>query len=99
MIVDPDDDIATSTAVQQLADREPGVLAISIAPDTRMSAQVVWAVLRALGKRIEQLDRSRHEVWWNDADRWLAAHRIVDADLGLRALQRARSRTAGIPAR
>jgi hypothetical protein len=76
VIVDPDDDIATTTAVQELADREPGVLAISIAPDTCMSAQVVWAVLRALGKRIEKLGRPRHEVWWNDAERWLAAHRI-----------------------
>ena len=49
VIVDPDDDIATTTAVQELAGREPGVLAISIAPDSCLSAQVVWAVLARWG--------------------------------------------------
>jgi hypothetical protein len=32
VIVDPDDDIATVTAVRELAARDPGLLAVSIVP-------------------------------------------------------------------
>jgi hypothetical protein len=78
VIVDPDDDIATVAAVHALAAREPGVLAVSIAPGTREEPAVVWAILRALGKRIEQLERAVVKVWWMDAERWLRAHRITE---------------------
>jgi hypothetical protein len=36
----------------------------------------VWAILRALGKRIERLDRPNLRVFWMDAERWLTAHRV-----------------------
>jgi len=39
---------------------------------------VVWAILRALGKRIERLERTQVKVWWMDAERWLRAHRIAE---------------------
>jgi hypothetical protein len=38
----------------------------------------VWAILRALGKRIEQLGRTKVKVWWMDAQRWLVAHAVTE---------------------
>ena len=38
----------------------------------------MWAILRALGKRIDQLDRTKIKVWWMDAEQWLGAHRIAE---------------------
>jgi hypothetical protein len=76
VIVDRRDDIATVWAIRELAAREPGVLAVSIAPRSQAEPAVVWAILRALGKRIEQLDRTKIKVWWMDAERWLVAHRV-----------------------
>lgn len=78
MIVDPRDDVATIRAIHDLAAREPAVLAVNIAPDSRSSPAVVWAILRALGKRVEYLERTRVKVFWEDAVRWLAAHRIAE---------------------
>jgi hypothetical protein len=63
--------------LRELAAREPGVLVMSIAPGSHAEPAVVWAILRALGKRIEQLGRTKVMVWWMDAERWLAVHRIV----------------------
>lgn len=74
VIVDRDDDIATAKAIRALAAREPGVLAVSIVPGVRSETEVIWAILRALGKRIDQL--TENKVWWLDAERWLTAHRI-----------------------
>lgn len=74
VILDHEDDIATVKAVRALAAREPGVLAISIVPGVRSETEVIWAILRALGKRIDQL--TNNKVWWIDAERWLTAHRI-----------------------
>jgi hypothetical protein len=78
VIVDPDDDIATVTAVRELAARDPGLLAISIGPRLRSDTEVIWAILRALGKRVEHLRRSSGKVWWIDAEKWLTAHRIIE---------------------
>jgi hypothetical protein len=78
VIVDPGDDVATMRAIQELAAREPAVLAVSIAPDSRSSPALVWAILRALGKRVEYLERTRVKVFWEDAVRWLVAHRIAE---------------------
>ena len=75
VIVDRDDDIATVKAIRALAAREPGVLAVSIVPGVRSETEVIWAILRALGKRIDQLTPNI-KVWWIDAERWLTAHRI-----------------------
>jgi hypothetical protein len=74
VIVDREDDIATVRAIRALAAREPGVLAVSIVPGVRSETEVIWAILRALGKRIDQL--TNNKVWWFDAERWLTAHRI-----------------------
>jgi hypothetical protein len=74
VILDHEDDIATVKAVRALAAREPGVLAVSIVPGVRSETEVIWAILRALGKRIDQL--TNNKVWWIDAERWLTAHRI-----------------------
>lgn len=74
VIVDRDDDIATVKAIRALAAREPGVLAVSIVPGVRSESEVIWAILRALGKRIDQL--GHHKVWWIEAEQWLTAHRI-----------------------
>ena len=76
VIVDRDDDIATVNAIHSLAVRQRGVLVIHIAPATREEPAVVWAILRALGKRIERLDRPNLRVFWMDAERWLTAHRV-----------------------
>jgi len=78
VIVDPGDDIATARTIRELADREPGVLAVSIAPGSQAEPAVVWAMLRALGKRIEQLGRTKVRVYWMDAQRWLVAHAITE---------------------
>ena len=76
VIVDRDDDIATVKAIHSLAVHQRGVLVIHIAPATREEPAVVWAILRALGKRIERLDRPNLRVFWMDAERWLTAHRV-----------------------
>ncbi len=76
VIVDRDDDIATAKAIRALAAREPGVLAVSIVPGVRSETEVIWAILRALGKRVDQL--TNNKVWWIDAERWLTAHRITE---------------------
>ena len=78
VIVDPGDDVATIRAIQELAAREPAVLAVNIAPDSRSTPALVWAILRALGKRVEYLERTRFKVFWEDAVRWLVAHRIAE---------------------
>jgi hypothetical protein len=75
VIVDREDDIATVKAIRALAAREPDVLAVSIGPGVRSETDVIWAILRALGKRIEQL-APEIKVWWLSAERWLTAHRI-----------------------
>ena len=75
VIVDRKDDIATVKAIHALAARKPGVLAVSIVPGVRSETEVIWAILRALGKRIDQL-APNIKVWWIDAERWLTAHRI-----------------------
>ena len=51
VIVDRQDDVATTRAIHRLAAEQPTVLALSIAPDTRAGPGVIWAILRALGKR------------------------------------------------
>jgi hypothetical protein len=76
VIVDREDDIATVKAIRALAARDPGVLAVSIVPGVRSETEVIWAILRALGKRIDQL--TENKVWWIDAERWLTAHRITE---------------------
>ena len=82
VIVDRQDDVATTRAIQRLAAEQPTVLAISIAPDTRAGSGVIWAILRALGKRLDRLDRPSPD--WADAERWLVAHRIAEL-IALRA--------------
>jgi hypothetical protein len=78
VIVDRDDDVATVRGINEMAAREPGVLAVHIAPGTREEPAVVWAILRALGNRIEQLDRPKVRVYWMDAERWLTAHCVSE---------------------
>ena len=78
VIVDPGDDIATVRTIHGLAARERGILAVTIAPGTRAEPAMVWAILRALGKRIERLHRPTVRVHWMDAQRWLVAHGITE---------------------
>jgi len=75
VLVDRADDVRTTRAIHALARSEPSVLAISIAPDARMAAGVIWAVLRPLGKRSEYL---AGRPGWHHAQIWLAAHRIAE---------------------
>jgi len=74
VIVDRDDDIATVRTIHRLVTSHPTILAVSIAPDSRAAAAVVWAILRALGKRTEKL--GGHTPRWSDAEVWLRAHEI-----------------------
>ncbi len=79
VIVDPDDDIATVRALRALAARQPGVLVLSIPPGIRGEPELIWATLRALGKRIERVERVERggpKVSWSDAERWLTAHAV-----------------------
>ena len=76
VILDPDNDVATVRAVHRLAADEPTVLAVAIAPDARTPAGVVWAILRALGKRIDKLATATPT--WPDATCWLIAHAIQE---------------------
>lgn len=76
VIIDPDNDIATVRAIHRLAAGEPTVLAVAIAPDARTPAGVVWAILRALGKRIDKLATATPT--WPDATCWLIAHAIQE---------------------
>lgn len=78
-IVDRDDDIATVRAIHALAARNPGVLVLSIPPGIRGERELIWAILRALGKRIERVERVERggpTVSWGDAERWLTAHAV-----------------------
>jgi hypothetical protein len=63
VIVDPDDDLATATAIRTLAAREPAMIAVSIAPATHAEAPAIWAILRALGKRVDHLERCPPKVY------------------------------------
>ena len=76
VIVDRNDDIATVRAIHRLAAGHPAVLAISLGPDSRAAPAVVWAILRALGKRTEKL--AGHTPRWCDAEVWLTAHGIME---------------------
>lgn len=51
------------------------MLAVSIAPDERTPAAVVWAILRALGKRTDKLSNKTQPDWYQ-ARSWLRAHLI-----------------------
>lgn len=76
VIVDRQDDIATSRAIHRLAADEPTLLAISIAPDSQSAPTVIWAILRALGKRTEKLAGKTPQ--WHNAETWLNAHLITE---------------------
>jgi len=75
VLVDPHDDVATTRAIHRLATEQPSVLAVSVAPDERTVPAVVWAILRALGKRTDKLsDKTQPD--WHQARSWLRAHLI-----------------------
>ena len=76
VVVDPRDDIATSRAIHRLAAARPAVLVASIPPDERTVSAVVWAILRALGKRTAKLARGTPD--WHHARTWLRAHLISE---------------------
>ena len=62
------------------ANADPELLVLindKAAPGLRSETEVVWAILRALGKRIDQL-APNIKVWWSDGERWLAAHHITE---------------------
>ena len=75
VLADPDDDVHIVQAIHQLARRERAVVVASIAPDSRTSAAVRWAILRSLGKRSEHL---RGTPQWHQVARWLRAHSIAE---------------------
>jgi hypothetical protein len=52
VIVDRHDDIATVHAIRARRDAQSGTLLVSIPPAARSATEVVWAILRALGKRV-----------------------------------------------
>ena len=75
VLVDPHDDVATTRAIHCLATEQSRVLAVSVAPDERTVPAVVWAILRALGKRTDKLpDKTQPD--WHQAKSWLRAHLI-----------------------
>lgn len=74
VIVDRHDDFATVRGMHRLAAAHATVLVVTIAPDQRTAPAVVWAILRALGKRTDRLG-SRTPTW-PDAKRWLVANCI-----------------------
>jgi hypothetical protein len=76
VVVDPHDDVATTRAIHRLAAAQPAVLVASIPPDERTVSAVVWAILRALGKRTAKLARSSPD--WHHARTWLQAHLISE---------------------
>jgi hypothetical protein len=75
VIVDRDDDVGDLHAIYRHAREHPNALAVSISPDARSAPAVVWAILRALGKRRNRLGRNTPD--WRDVTRWLAAHEIT----------------------
>jgi hypothetical protein len=70
VIVDRFDDIATVTAIRELAAREPGVLAVSMAPRSEAKSAVVWAILRA--RQADRTARPDHDQGVVDGCRALA---------------------------
>lgn len=74
VIVDHDDDVATTEAIHRLAEDHPAVLAATVAPDCHSDRAVAWAILRAVGKRTDLLDDLA--PGWAHAERWLVAHRV-----------------------
>ncbi|MGI8846348.1 MAG: hypothetical protein ACR2HC_09305, partial [Thermoleophilaceae bacterium] len=76
VLYDLEDDIAVVREIRARAAREPHSLVVAIAPDAHTARGVIWAILRALGKRIEHLDRT--SLTWGDAERWMAAHEICE---------------------
>jgi hypothetical protein len=75
VLVDPHDDVGTTRAIHRLATEQPSVLAVSVAPDERTPPAVVWAILRALGKRTDKLTDKTQPDWYQ-ARSWLRAHLI-----------------------
>jgi hypothetical protein len=74
VLVDRDDDVATTKAIHRLATDHSTVLAATIAPDWRSDRAVTWAILRALGKRTDLVGDLAPD--WMHAERWLVAHQV-----------------------
>jgi hypothetical protein len=75
VLVDRDDDIAVVRELHRLARRERHLCVAAVPPDSHLSVAARWAILRALGKRSQQLSAIPQ---WLDVTRWLTAHRITE---------------------
>ncbi|MGO9750990.1 MAG: hypothetical protein ACLP8S_14895 [Solirubrobacteraceae bacterium] len=76
VVLDSEDELATTQAIHRLAAAEPGVLAVRIAPDARTTPALIWAILRPLGKRLENL--AGEAPTSHMAQTWLKAHQITE---------------------
>jgi len=75
VLVDLDDDVTVVREIHRLAQRDLGLCVATVPPDSHLSVAVRWAILRALGKRSEQL---RAMPQWFDVTRWLSAHCVTE---------------------
>jgi hypothetical protein len=76
VVLDSEDELATTQAIHRLAAAEPGVLAVRIAPDARTTPALIWAILRPLGKRLGNL--AGEVPTSRMAQTWLKAHQITE---------------------
>jgi hypothetical protein len=74
VLVDPDDDVATSVRLRQHFGGG-GARVLAIPPFAIGSTELVWTILRALGKDTSTVAKL-HDVGWPEATTWLRAHGI-----------------------
>ena len=79
VVVDRHDDIATVRIIDELVDREQGILAVAVPPGHQLVDTIPAAILYALGKRPTRSHRFVEARYsWRLADIWLQAHDIVE---------------------
>jgi hypothetical protein len=74
VLVDPDDDLATSIRLRQHFEGG-GARVLAIPPFKIGSTELVWTILRAVGKHTRTV-KNLHDVGWPEATTWLRTHGI-----------------------
>lgn len=74
VLVDPDDDLATAEQLRKHFEGD-GARTVAVPPFDLGSVELVWLILRALGKETGTV-RKLHDVGWPEATTWLRAHGV-----------------------
>ena len=74
VLVDPDDDLATVGQLRKHFEGD-GARTVAIPPFDLGSVELVWLILRTLGKETATVQKL-HDVGWPEATTWLRAHGV-----------------------